>query len=67
MVTINTYSDLFKAQLDKTILEDHGIYSEVLDQNINMISGFFNADLLGIRLVVAEEDLEQASKLLKNY
>lgn len=65
MVTVKIYADLFKAQLDKTLLESYGIHAEVLDQNVNLITGFYNNDLLGIRLAVTDEDYEKASELLQ--
>lgn len=65
MKVVKTYSSPFKAELDKSLLENYGIFASVLDQNINMIAGMYNSDLLGIRLVVDDADYGRALDILE--
>ena len=65
MKVVKTYTDQFSAQLNKTYLESYGIQAAVLDEYMNLSTGMFNSDLLGIRLVVDDDDYEKAVKLLE--
>lgn len=64
MKTVGNYTNLFSANLAKGMLESNGIHAEVLNQNMNFVTGVLNSDLLSIELVVDDQDYSEASKLL---
>ncbi|MEG2849544.1 MAG: DUF2007 domain-containing protein [Bacteroidales bacterium] len=64
MKVVKKYTSLFSANLAKGMLESAGIQAQVLNQNINFVTGTFNSDLLSIELVVNDDDYSMASKLL---
>lgn len=64
MKVIQTYTNSFSANLAKGLLEDAGINAYILDENMGIVTGVFNTDLLPIRLTVAEKDYSEALKVL---
>jgi len=54
----------YQAELARTFLESHGISALVFDSSSSLYS---DGALTGVRLMVLEEDLEQAAELLKDY
>lgn len=65
MKLLRKYTNSFNAYLDKTLLESYGIQSVILNENQNIITGAINTDLIGIRLMVNEEDYIQSLKILE--
>lgn len=65
MKLLRKYTNSFNAYLDKTLLESYGIQSVILNENQNIITGAINTDLIGIRLMVNEEDYSQSLKILE--
>lgn len=64
MRVVAKYNSVFSADLAKGMLENNGIQSQILNQNIAFVTGVVNSDLLSIELVVNDEDYDKASKLL---
>ena len=64
MKVIHTYTNSFSANLAKGLLEDAGINAYILDENMGIVTGVFNTDLLPIRLTVDEKDYSEALKVL---
>ncbi len=64
MKVVAKYTNAFSANLAKGMLENEGIQSQVLNQNINFVTGVVNTDILSIELVVNDEDYSKASRLL---
>lgn len=64
MKVVEKYTNAFSANLAKGMLESNGIQAEILNQNLNIITGVTNSDLLSLELVVNDEDYSIASKLL---
>lgn len=64
MKVIKTYTNSFSANLAKGLLEDAGINAYILDENMGIVTGVFNTDLLPIRLTVDEKDYSEALKVL---
>ena len=64
MKVIQTYTNSFSANLAKGLLEDAGINAYILDENMGIVTGVFNTDLLPIRLTVDEKDYSEALKVL---
>ncbi len=64
MKVVKTYTNQFKAELDRALLESRGIFASVLDDHVNLTAGVFNTDLLAIRLVVDDKFYEEALKVL---
>ena len=63
MKTLKTYARPFLAELDRTLLEDNGIFAAVLDTNSFNICAV-SSGLMGVRLVVSEEDYAEALRIL---
>ncbi|HZE58210.1 MAG TPA: DUF2007 domain-containing protein [Chthoniobacterales bacterium] len=63
MVTLRAFSTPAEAALAKSLLDDHGIISSLADENSYLYGGAQLA--MPVRLVVAEEQLEEAARILK--
>ena len=64
MKVIQTYTNSFSANLAKGLLEDAGINAYILDENMRIVTGVFNTDLLPILPTVDEKDYSEALKVL---
>ena len=64
MKVVETYTNSFYANLAKGLLEEAGIQAYVLDENMGIVAGVFNTDLLPIRLTVDDKDYSEAVKVL---
>lgn len=64
MKVVEKYTDAFSANIAKGMLENNGIPSQVLNQNMAFITGAINTDLLSIELIVNDDDYLEAKKLL---
>lgn len=62
MVTLRTYSNQAEAAMAKSLLDDHEIVCSLADENSNLYGGGPLA--MPIRLLVAEEQVEQAGHIL---
>jgi putative signal transducing protein len=62
MVTLRAFSTAAEAALVKTLLDDHGIVSSLADENSYLYGGAPLA--MPVRLLVAEEQLEDAARIL---
>lgn len=64
MKVLATYDNAFSANMAKGVLEAAGISAYVLDENMGIVAGIFNKDLLAIRLTVDDKDYEVAQRVL---
>ena len=64
MVTLRTYLNPTQALLDKALLDSNEIFCAIADQNANLYGG--GPFAMPVRLMVAEEQAEEADRLLKN-
>jgi len=62
MVTLRAFSTPAEAALAKSLLDDHGIVSSLADENSWLYGGAPFA--MPVRLLVAEEQLEEAARIL---
>ena len=62
MVTLRRYFNVAEAALAKTLLDDHGIFCSIADENAYLYGGAGFA--MSIRILVAEEQFEEASRVL---
>ena|ERR1044071_8209361 len=62
MVTLRAFSTPAQAALAKSLLDDHGIVSSLADENSYLYGGAYLA--MPVRLLVAEEQLEEAARIL---
>jgi hypothetical protein len=63
MVTLRTYSNPAEAAIAKSLLDDHKIFCSLADENVNLYGGGPLA--MPIRLLVAEDQAEEAARILK--
>lgn len=54
----------YQAELARSFLESHGVHAVVFDAQS---SAYSDGALVGVRVMVLEEDLEDASNALKDY
>ena len=64
MVTLRAFSTAAEAALAKSLLDDHGIVSSLADENSYLYGGAQFA--MPVRLMVAEEELEEAARILSD-
>jgi Putative prokaryotic signal transducing protein len=64
LVEAGRYSNRVEADLARLYLENEGIGAVLFDADINNIFGWFYAGILPVRLMVLDEDLEVARRLL---
>lgn len=64
MKLLRTFSKPFEAELAKSYLASFGIEAELFDQHTISINWLYSDLLGGIKLMVKEEDLETAARLL---
>jgi tetratricopeptide (TPR) repeat protein len=62
-VTLRTFSNPAEAALAKSLLDDHKILCSLADENVNLYGGGPLA--MPIRLLVAEEQAEEAARILE--
>jgi hypothetical protein len=63
MVTLRAYSNPAEAAIAKSLLDDHKIFCSLADENANLYGGGPLA--MPTRLLVAEDQVEQAARILK--
>jgi len=54
----------YQAELFRTFLESHGLGAVVFDAQS---SGYSEGAMVGIRVMVLDEDLDEAQRLLRDY
>jgi hypothetical protein len=54
----------YQAELARTFLESHGLHAVVFDAQSSFYS---DGAMVGVRLMVLDEDLGEAQNLLKDY
>jgi len=64
MVTLRAFSTPAQAALAKSLLDDHGIVCSLADENSYLYGGAYLA--MPVRLVVAEDQLEEAARILND-
>lgn len=67
LVEIARYPNRVEADLARLYLEGEGIGAVLFDADINNVFGWFYALMLPVRLMVLDEDLAEAHKLLDAY
>jgi Putative prokaryotic signal transducing protein len=66
LVTIETFSSAWEAQLARASLEAEGIDAVIADEHFLRLYGALTSTLGGVRLQVRPEDADRASELLRN-
>jgi hypothetical protein len=67
IVEVARFGSRVEADLARLYLESEGVHSVLFDADINNVFGWFYALLLPVRLMVLDEDLADAMKLLRDY
>jgi putative signal transducing protein len=63
MVTLRTYSNPAEAAIAQSVLDSHDIFCRLADENVNLYGGGPMA--MPIRLLVAEDQAQDAARILK--
>lgn len=66
LVTIETFSSAWEAQLARASLEAEGVDAVIADEHFLSLYGALTSTLGGVRLQVRPEDADRASELLRN-
>jgi hypothetical protein len=66
LVTIETFSSPWQAQLARTCLESEGIHAVVADEHFYRLYGALSGTMGGVKLQVRPEEAQRASELLRN-
>ena len=67
LVEAARYTNRVEADLARLYLEGEGITAVLFDADINNVFGWFYALMLLVRVMVLDEDLDEATKLLRDY
>jgi len=65
LVEAGRFNSRVEADLARLHLENEGIGAVLFDADINNIFGWFYAGILPVRLMVLDEDLDEARELLR--
>ena len=66
LVTLQTFSSSWEAELARTCLETEGIHAFIADEHFFRLYGALSHTLGGLRLQVRPEEAEHAAELLRN-
>jgi putative signal transducing protein len=66
LVTVETFSSAWEAQLARACLEAEGIHAVIADENFYRLYGALSSTLGGVRLQVHPEEAGRAAELLRN-
>ncbi len=66
LVTIETFSSAWEAQLARARLEGEGIHAIVADEHFHRLYSALSSTLGGVRLQVRREDSDRAAELLRS-
>ena len=67
LVEAARFNSRVEADLARLYLENEGIGTILFDADINNVFGWFYALMLPVRLMVLDEDLTEAHRLLGDY
>ena len=66
LVTVETFSSSWEAQLARACLEAEGIHSVIADEHFHRLYSALTSTLGGVRLQVRPEDADRAVEMLRN-
>lgn len=66
LVTVETFSSSWEAQLARSCLEAEGIHSVIADEHFHRLYSALSSTLGGVRLQVRPEDADRAAEMLRN-
>jgi hypothetical protein len=66
-VELVSYQEIYKAYLVKSYLDENGITCFVKDENITAAHPFYSQAVGGVKVMVPEDEMEEALELLKNF
>jgi Putative prokaryotic signal transducing protein len=64
LVEAARFNWIYQAELFRIFLEQHGVEAVVFD---TANAGYSDGAITGVRVMVLDEDLEEAKKLLRDY
>jgi Putative prokaryotic signal transducing protein len=64
LVTLGYYSSITEAHVVRALLEDSGLFANLVGEELNMGYSFLATPAGGYEIQVPEEDLERAKQLL---
>jgi hypothetical protein len=67
LITLKNYETMVEAMFDQEILKENNIESSINNENAVELMPMFGEIDNGLRLLVFENDLEKAAKILEDY
>jgi len=67
LVTLKNYETMVEAMFDQELLKENNIDSTINNENLVELMPMFAEIDNGLRLLVFENDLEKAAKILEDY
>lgn len=67
LVEASSYGNRVEADLARLYLESEGVHAVLFDTEVSNFYGFFAGPFMPIRLMVLDEDLADARRLLSDY
>jgi hypothetical protein len=67
LVTLKNYETMVEAMFDQEILKENNVDSSINNENLVELMPMFGEIDNGLRLLVFENDLEKAVKILEDY
>jgi hypothetical protein len=67
LLPLHNFNTITDAAIYKSVLEEHGIEAVIFDENTSTVYPIFGQAFGGIRLMVKEQDFEQARKILEDF
>ena len=67
LVTLKNYETMVDAMFDQELLKENNIESSIYDEDTVELMPMFGEINDGLRIVVLQNDLEEATKILEDY
>ena len=61
------FNSRVEADLARLYLQSNGVEGVLFDADINNVFGWFYAGMMPVRLMVLDEDLDEARRVLRDY
>jgi hypothetical protein len=67
LVEVGRFNSRVEADLARLYLQSEGVEAVLFDTEVSNFYGFFASPFMPIRLMVLDEDIDEARRLLRDY